>query len=145
MEKLTFNITIKAPKEKLWKILWEDQSYQDWTAVFSEGSRAETDWNEGSKVLFLDGKGNGMVSKIAKNIPYEFMSIEHQGIIENGKEDLERENIKDWAGTMENYTIKPEKDHVTLTVEMDTNEEFKEYFKTTFPKALEKVKKLAEA
>lgn len=144
MEKITFNIQIKAPKEKLWKVLWEDESYQNWTAVFSEGSKAETDWQEGSRVLFLDGKGNGMISKIAKNIPFEFMSIEHLGFYENGKEDFESPGVKSWAGALENYTIRPQGDYLDLKIEMDITDEYKEYFESTWPKALEKVKQLAE-
>ena len=53
MEKKQFKIEIAAPREKVWKILWGDKTYPAWTSVFAEGSRAETDWEEGSKVLFL--------------------------------------------------------------------------------------------
>jgi hypothetical protein len=66
MEKMKFQTLINASKEKLWDTLWSDESYRAWTSAFMEGSMAETDWKEGSKVLFLDGKGSGMVSRIAK-------------------------------------------------------------------------------
>ncbi len=52
MEKKQFKIKIAAPREKVWKILWGDNTYPAWTSAFAEGSRAETDWEEGSKVLF---------------------------------------------------------------------------------------------
>jgi uncharacterized protein YndB with AHSA1/START domain len=71
MEKMNFSIDINAPREKVWKTLWEDASYRKWTRVFIEGSHAVTDWQEGSKVLFLDGKGEGMVSKVQTNRPNE--------------------------------------------------------------------------
>lgn len=64
MEKLDFSIDINAPKEKVWNVLWNDATYPQWTAVFTEGSHAESDWKEGSQILFLDGKGDGLVSKI---------------------------------------------------------------------------------
>ena len=57
MEKVTFNIAIDAPREKVWETLWNDSSYREWTSVFSEGSKVETDWQIGGKVLFLDGQG----------------------------------------------------------------------------------------
>ena len=44
MEKQTFKITIDAPREKVWDVLWSDDTYREWTSVFSPGSRAETDW-----------------------------------------------------------------------------------------------------
>ncbi|WP_427872212.1 hypothetical protein [Flavobacterium sp. MMS24-S5] len=53
MEKLVFNIDIKAPKEKIWKVLWDDETYRKWTSVFAEGSYAESTWNEGDKIYFL--------------------------------------------------------------------------------------------
>ena len=80
MERKEFTIDINAPREKVWDVLWQDDSYRKWTSVFSEGSHAETDWKKGSKVLFLDGKGSGMIAKIAENIPNEYMSIQHLGI-----------------------------------------------------------------
>ncbi|MBD8487402.1 SRPBCC domain-containing protein [Echinicola sp. CAU 1574] len=144
MEKLTFTIQINTSPEKVWETLWDDKSYQAWTAVFSEGSRAETDWKEGSKVLFLDGNGQGMVSRIAKTIPNKYMSIEHLGFYDNGKEDLESEKVKSWAGVHENYTLKNIDGNTELLVEMDTVEEYKEYFNDTWPKALLKLKSIAE-
>ena len=75
MEKQTFNITIRATPAEVWNTLFGQTTYPLWTAPFAEGSSVETDWKEGSKALFLDGKGQGMVSMIAKNIPNEYMSI----------------------------------------------------------------------
>ena len=69
LKKISFSTTINAPKEKVWNVLWNDETYKAWTSVFSEGSCAVSDWNEGSKILFLDGKGSGMYSTIAKKIP----------------------------------------------------------------------------
>ncbi|MET0391549.1 MAG: SRPBCC domain-containing protein [Chitinophagaceae bacterium] len=144
MEKQQFNITIDAPREKVWDILWADDTYRKWTSVFSEGSHAETDWQKGSKVLFLDGKGSGMVSTIADNIPNEYLSIRHLGVVNDGVEDLESEKVKEWAGAMENYTLKSVDGKTELIVDMDINDEYKDYFKNTWPKALDKVKELAE-
>lgn len=142
MEKKQFKIEINASREKVWDILWSDKSYREWTSVFAQGSRAETDWRKGSKALFLDGKNEGMVSTIVENIPNEFMSIKHLGIVKNGVEDFSRE--KEWAGALENYTLNSTNGKTELTVEMDIAEEYKDYFMNTFPKALEKVRELAE-
>lgn len=58
-----FAVHINAAKEKVWNALWEDTSYRNWTDAFAEGSHAVTDnWMQGTKVLFLDGKGKGMAS-----------------------------------------------------------------------------------
>jgi uncharacterized protein YndB with AHSA1/START domain len=144
MEKLNFSIDINAPKEKVWKTLWEDASYRQWTGVFSEGSHAETDWKEGSKVLFLDEKGSGMVSMIEKIRPNEFISFQHLDEVKNRVEDTKSDKVKGWAGAHENYTLKEVKGKTELLVDMDMNEEFKDMFMKMFPKALQKVKELSE-
>ena len=144
MKKRIFTTPINASKERVWDSLWEDQNYRYWTSVFAECSSAESDWQEGSKILFLDGKGMGMTSKIARKIPYEFMSFQHLGYIKDGVEDFAIAEAKGWAGALENYTLREENGITTLTVELDNDEEHAGYFQDTFPKALEKVKELAE-
>jgi uncharacterized protein YndB with AHSA1/START domain len=37
-----FKTLIDAPREKVWDILWADDTYQKWTAAFCEGSKAIT-------------------------------------------------------------------------------------------------------
>lgn len=143
MQKHQFKTLINASAEKVWSVLWDDTSYPQWTSVFAEGSKAVTDWKEGSKVLFLDGKGQGMVSLIEKRKDNEFMSFKHIGTVNNGVEDLNSPQTKEWAGALENYTLTPMDGRTELIVDMDITEEFKDYFLKTWPMALEKIKELA--
>ncbi|WP_461788222.1 SRPBCC family protein [Pedobacter sp.] len=145
MERLYFKTEINASKEKVWDILFDEKSYPQWTSVFSEGSRAVTDWQKGSKALFLNTEGNGMVSEIADRITNEYLSIKHLGFYNNGVEDLESEEVKKWNGAHENYKLSTLDGKSILSVEMDSTQEYKSYFEETWPKALEKVKELAEA
>lgn len=145
MEKINFYISINAPKEKVWNVLWDETSYRKWTSVFAEGSTVVTDnWKEGSKVLFLDGNGSGMVSMVAANKPNEYMSFKHMGEVKDGVEDISSEKIKGWSGSMENYTLKEAGGKTELKVEMDITDDFKDFFQKTWPKALEQVKLLSE-
>lgn len=144
MEKQSFKITIDAPREKVWKILWNEKTYPEWTSAFSPGSRAETDWKEGSKVLFLNGENEGMVCRIAAKRENEFMSFETLGEVQNGVEDTQSERVKKWAGALENYTLKSVDGKTELTVDQDISDEYKDYFIETWPKALEKLKSLVE-
>lgn len=144
MKRIQFKQLIDAPREKVWETLWNDETYREWTSVFSEGSRAETDWQKGSKVLFLSGTGEGMVSMIEDNIPNEFMSIKHLGILKNGVEDLNNEEAREWQGALENYTLKYVDEKTELTVDMDITAEYEDHFKKTWPQALDKLKAIAE-
>lgn len=148
MEKLHFSIMINAPVEKVWNTMLEAESYNVWTEVFSPGSHYVGDWKKGSKILFLgpdkDNNLGGMVSRIRENRKHEFISIEHLGVYENGKEDTTSEKVKDWAGAQENYTFKKRGGATELLVHMDTVEEYKEMFEDLWPKALQKLKELSE-
>lgn len=144
MEKLNFKTVINATPEKIWKVLWNDDTYRKWTSAFSEGSHAETDWKQGSKVLFLDGEGMGMVSRVAENRPNEYMSFEHLGEVRDGVEDTTSERVKQWAGAHENYTLKKVNGKTELIIDMDINDEYKDMFAQMWSKALENVKKLSE-
>ena len=144
MKKHHFSVEINAPRERVWQILWDDKSYRQWTAPFHEGSHALSDWQEGSRVLFLGPNGNGMVSRIAQLKPNEYMSFEHLGEIKDGTENFETAKEKGWAGSLENYTLNDKHGSTELLVDMDADESFGDFFQNTFPKALQRVKELAE-
>ncbi len=145
MKKLNFSTTINAPKERVWNILWDDATYRQWAAPFHEGSHAVSDWKEGSKILFLGPEGSGMTSRIARLIPNEFMSFEHLGEVKNGVEDFATAQEKGWAWGCENYSLRENGSGTELLVELDSDGNYDEYFNGAFPKALQKVKELAEA
>jgi uncharacterized protein YndB with AHSA1/START domain len=144
MTRLTFSATINAPKELVWRTMLDDDTYRQWTSAFQEGSYAVTDWKQGSKALFLAPDGSGMVSRVAEHRPNEYLSLEHLGIVKDGVEDTESAEVKPWAGARENYTLREGAGHVTLTVDMDTTPDHKQFFEDTWPKALAALKDLAE-
>jgi hypothetical protein len=144
MEKQEFKIMIDGPREKVWQVLWNDASYREWTSVFAPGSWAKTDWQKGSEVLFLDAKNNGMISTIAENVPNEYMSIEHLGYVKDGTEDRLSEEVKQWAGAHENYTLKNVDGKTELVVDLDVADDYKDHFREIWPKALQKIKDIAE-
>lgn len=145
MQKINFSTAINAPKEKVWNALWELFHYNTWTSAFAEGSTVTTDnWKEGTKILFHDGNGSGMVSMVAANRPNEFMSFKHLGMVKDGVEDTSSDAVSAWAGSLENYTLTGENGSSALSVEMDCTAEFKDYFMKTWPVAMEKIKGLAE-
>ena len=149
MQKIHFSIVINAPKKKVWHTMLEDKTYREWTAAFNPGSYYKGDWNKGSKILFLGpdpqtGEESGMVSRIAENKPYEFISVEHLGIVHNGVEDTTSEDAKKWAPAFENYTFKKKDGTTEVLVDIDIDEKEAEMFNKMWPDALRKLKELAE-
>lgn len=139
MKKIEFSIKINAPKEKVWATLWNDTTYRQWTSVFAPDSHAVSDWKQGSKIKFIDDKGDGMHSIIETNLPFEQMSFKHLGEIKNGIE-----TSLDWEGSMENYFLNESNGVTELKMDMDIKKEFEKYFIDTFPKAVELIKQISE-
>lgn len=144
LQKLEFRIDIAAPKQKVWQTLWQDNTYRLWTRVFSDGSYAVSDWKEGSPVMFLNPEGSGLYSRIEQMVPGEKMFFTHLGAVKDGKEMPETPETRSWAGAQENYSLIGHGDSTQLVVSIDVSEGHLDYFRETFPKALEQVKALAE-
>ncbi len=149
MQKIHFSITINAPKEKVWETMLGDATYREWTKVFHPGSYYEGTWEEGSKILFLgpdvgENGVSGMVSRIKENRKYEFISIEHLGLVANGVEDTTSEEAKKFAPAYENYTFNEMGGVTELSVDMEIGDAYKDMFDETWPKSLQALKELAE-
>ncbi len=151
MKKLQFNININAPVTKIYDVMLginSKSTYEQWTSLFNPTSTYEGSWDKGSKILFVgvDEKGEkgGMVSRIAEHIPNRFVSIQHYGLLKADTEITEGPEVEKWANGFENYTFEENNGTTTVTVDLDTTDEFIDYMKDTYPKALEKLKELCE-
>ena len=160
MEKLQFKVSINAPVNKVYDCMLginSKSTYEQWTSLFNPTSTYEGRWDKGNKMLFIgvDEKGEkgGMVSRIVENIPNRFVSIQHYGIIKADKEITEGPEVEKWANGFENYTFEEKnarpydpvgRGTTTVTVDLDTTEDFLSYMNETYPKALDKLKELCE-
>ena len=149
MEKLHFSQFIAAPKEKVWETMLAPETYKEWTEAFNPGSRYEGNWEQGSKMLFIgpdeqSGGTMGMVSTVAENRPYEFISIQHLGIYKDGVEDTESEEARKWSPAFENYTFIEKDGGTELIIDQDMEAEYVEMFEKMWPNALQKLKALCE-
>lgn len=140
---------INTPKETVWHKMLDVESYKEWTAAFNPGSYYKGDWSQGSKMLFMGpdpetGEEGGMVSRVAENREYEFMSIEHLGILKNGVEDTTSEEARKWSPAFENYSFAEKDGGTELTIDMDVAEEYHQMFTDMWEKALVKLKEICE-
>lgn len=152
MKKLQYNIDINASAKKVYDTMLgisDIKTYEQWTAEFNPTSSYEGSWEKGSKIYFIgtdeNGKKGGMVSEIADNIPNRFISIRHNGILDGEKEITEGPDVEKWAGGLENYSFDEHNGVTTVSVECDAAEEYLDYFNSTWVKALNKLKELAES
>lgn len=149
--KLKFSIEINALANVVYdKMLGlsDIKTYEQWTAEFNPSSTYKGSWQKGAEIHFIgvdeNGKRGGMVSRIADNVPNKFVSIQHIGIIAGEKIITEGPEVEAWSGAFENYSFEEISGKTILKVETDSNEEFKEYFLSTWPKALAKCKEICE-
>ena len=151
MKQLQFKISINASVTKIYDFMLgisSKSTYEQWTSLFNPTSTYDGNWEKGSKILFLGvnekGEKGGMVSRIAENIPNRFVSIQHYGLLKADKEITEGPEVEKWANGFENYSFEENNGITTLTVDLDTTEDFIDYMNETYPKALDKLKELCE-
>jgi hypothetical protein len=149
MKVLKQEIKISASAIHVWNVITKPEKYSIWAAEFQVGSYFEGGWEKGDTIRFLikneSGLTEGMVSEIAECTYPSFISIRHLGYVYNGVDDTESEEIKKWAPSYENYTLEELNESSTLfTLEMDVTDDFYNMFTTLWPKALLKLKQVAE-
>jgi hypothetical protein len=151
MKKLQFKININAPVSKVYDFilgLSNKSTYEQWTSFFNPTSTFEGNWGKGTKMLFVgvdeNGDKGGMVSRIIDNIPNGLVSIQHYGLLKAGKEITEGPEVDKWANGFENYSFEEKNGTTTVTIEIDTADDFLDYMKETYPKALDKLKEICE-
>lgn len=142
MNQLQFSIEIKATRERTWNTLWEDKTFRDWANIIDEGQYMAGEIKEGNEVQLISSvNGYGVTSFVEKLVPNEFVLFRQMtDTMASGAKEREKE----WAGGTESYSL-AEKDGVTiLTVDTDVPPGQVHTFEARFPKALERVKVLAE-
>lgn len=149
MAKMHFSTTINAPAQKVWDVMLGDKTYREWTEGFNPdgGSYFEGDWSQGSRMRFIgpdaEGKLGGMFSEVEESRPGEFVSVKHLGIIEGDKEL----HSDEWSNSYEKYTFTEEDGKTRVDVDLEganIPEDFVKMFEEAWPKALAKLKTLAE-
>lgn len=151
MNRLVFQIQINAAARTVYDRmlgLSHKADYKSWTAIFNPTSNYEGKWEKGEKIYFIgtDENGNtgGMISRIAELIPERMVSIQHIGMLAGDQEILEGPAVEEWMGALENYYYEANPEGTLLRVELDSSAEHEDYFRETYPRALQALKELCE-
>lgn len=143
MNELQFQVAINAPKEKVWDTLWQDESFRQWVGIIDPGTYMRGELKEGNEVEFISAEnGYGVTSLVEKLTPNEFLLLRHSA---DTQDSGQQEREKEWTGGAESYSLGEQDGTTTLTAAFDVPTELEEYFKENYPKALQRVKELAEA
>lgn len=142
MKEMQFEVEIRATKERVWDTLWQDETLRQWAGVIDPGTHMVGNLKEGNEVQFISANGYGVTSLVEKLVEGEFLLLRHSADTQgHGKQEREKE----WTGGRESYRLAEKDGTTTVTAAFDVPPELEEYFKVNYPKALERVKVLAES
>lgn len=142
MKEMQFTIEIHASKERVWDTLWQDETFREWAGLIDPGTYMKGELKEGNEVEYISSEnGYGVTSLVEKLIPNEYLLLRHRA---DTQDVGTRERENEWTGGTESYQLTEMDGTTTLAVAFDVPEEMEEYFRVAYPKALERVKVLAE-
>ena len=143
MKELQFSIEIEATKEKVWATLWQDSTFREWAGLIDPGTYMVGEIKEGNELQFISAEnGYGVTSLVETLIDGEFLLLRHQA---DTQEVGTKTREPEWTGSSESYELKEHDDHTTLIVTFEVPPQQEEYFTAAYPKALDRLKALAES
>ncbi|MEO6109793.1 MAG: hypothetical protein ABIP50_02175 [Candidatus Saccharimonadales bacterium] len=142
MKEMTFSLEIHASKETVWNTLWQDETLREWMGVIDPGTYMVGDLKEGNEIQYISAEnGYGVTSLVETLVKYEFVLFTHTA---DTQDTGKRERAKEWTGGKESYLLVEKDGITTLKAVYDVPLKMVEYFEVAYPKALGKVKELAE-
>lgn len=142
VKELEFTIEINATKEKVWSTLWDDHTFREWANNIDEGTYMKGEMKEGNVVEFISSvNGYGVSSLIEKMIPNTYVFFKHYA---DTQDSGQKEREKEWSGLTESYSLTEINGITILVAKTDVPENLVEMFTTSIPKALSRIKTLAE-
>lgn len=142
MKQMQFTTEIRATKEQVWDTLWQDETLRDWASLIDPETYMVGELKLGNEIQFISGHGGyGVTTLVEKLTPGEFLLLRHQA---DTQEEGKKERKKQWTGGSESYTLSETDGTTTLTIAFDVPPELEDYFKTNYPKAMERIKELTE-
>jgi uncharacterized protein YndB with AHSA1/START domain len=143
MKEMQFSIDIHANREKVWGVLWRDETFRQWASLIDPDTYMVGDLVEGNTVQFISGdSGYGVTSLVEKVTPCEYLLLRHSA---DTQDEGQRERDDQWTGGAEIYTLTENNDVTTLTIQFDSPGELVDIMNENYPKAMTKIKELAES
>lgn len=139
---MQYTVLISATKQQVWSTIWGDETFRTWASIIDPGTYMVGELKEGGEVQFISAEnGYGVTSTVVRLIPYEYVLLQHKVDTQNAGADTREEQ---WAGTSESYALSQIGSETLLTLLVDVPLELKDYFSEAYPRALTRIKELAE-
>ncbi len=143
MQEMKFQTAINATKERVWDTLWQDATFRQWAGLIDPETYMVGELIEGQEVQFISAaNGYGVTSLVEEVTPGEYLLLQHEADTQDSGNDTRE---KQWTGGKEVYELLENDGVTTLTITFDVPGELEEIFNVSYPKALARIKELAEA
>ena len=142
MKEMKFTTDIRASRQKVWDVLWHDDTFREWAGIIDPGTYMVGDLEVGSEIQFISSEnGYGVTSLVEDLVHGELLVLNHRADTQNtGASEREKE----WTGGTEVYSLAQSGDITTLVVAIDVPVDMEDYFSVNYPKAVERIKQLAQ-
>jgi uncharacterized protein YndB with AHSA1/START domain len=144
MQRSEYSIEIKSPRKHVWKIMLDNETYEQWAEAFSENSRLIGEWKEGTEIDFLDPERGGTRALVETVREPEHVVARHIAMLSKDREPESDENAEKWIDTVEEYKLNEKHGITTVEVHMEYHPDFAEMFDSAWPEALKNLKGLCE-
>lgn len=145
MKKLTFSISINAPKKKVWDTMLHPVTYREWANAAWPGSYYEGEWKQGENIKFISPGNGGTLVNVTEQRLFEYSFGKHIAILyPDLTEDRTSDMAKGWIGSTEAYTFTENNGSTTLDIEIHTYPAWESMLESGWPVALEKLKEICE-
>ena len=144
MKKITYQINIDAPKQKVWDTMLQLDTYQEWIGAGWPGSFYRGSWATGETVDFVSANGSGTRALI-KEIDSNAIHAEHVAVLlPGGEADTTSEMAKNWVGITENYQLTESGGTTQLVGDINAEPQWEPMYNEGFPNAFRKLKEICE-
>ncbi len=142
-----FSVIINASVETVWHKMLDLETYKIWTSEFDKSSYYEGSWEQDQNILFKSADGRGIAGKISKNEHLKLIEITYQSwLLPGGVADTESEGSLNSKGAIESYTFSSlSEDSTRVDIFVEVRDEFIDFMKDQWPKALNKLKEICES
>ena len=135
---LQYTSSIRATPQQVWKAVFEQDENKNWPAALDEGTYFEGNWSQNSIMRFLDSENNGMYNRVEISKPFEKLKMLQMGWVLNGEL-----SPQDWGDSTITYLFETIGEGTMLTCEINSPDEFVNFFEAKYPANLQKIKMLA--
>ena len=104
MQKMTYTVTIAAPKKQVWETMTGAATYNDWAKAFSEGSVYKGTWKQGEIIDFFDPGRGGTRATLELLEAHERILLKHTAVLSAELQETEPDAAGEkWIGSTEEY------------------------------------------